>query len=112
MRHPLGDGSFSCVALERDTKQSSYISLNRSVELDNLIEPAALYSPGITYYGGTRGSEMKIFRVVVAQDNHQVDTADITHSPSSRYYLDLAQALYDVNDDRYFELSDVGKMLY
>ena len=55
---------------------------------------------------------MKIFRVVVAQDNHQVDTADITHSPSSRYYLDLAQALYDVNDDRYFELSDVGKMLY
>ncbi|MBV1877403.1 MAG: Ig-like domain-containing protein [Pseudomonadales bacterium] len=159
LRHPLGDGSYSCIALERDTKQSSYISLNRSVELDNLIEPAEFYTPGIAYYGGTRGSEMKIFRDVVAQDSHPLDTADIDDAPFSRYYLDLASPVLDVKGvpllvedlvataldlaasrsiinnlvrpdvarnsiatsteikvdefgDRYFELSEAGKMLY
>jgi hypothetical protein len=159
LRHPLGDGSYSCIALERDTKQSSYISLNRSNESDNLIAPVALYSPGIAYYGGTKGSELKIFRDVVAQDNHQIDSTDPTDHPSSRYYLDLAQPITDIYGaslgvkelmataidlaasrniisklvrpdvstttittsaeikrdeygDRYFELSDAGRMLY
>lgn len=68
VRHKLGDGAYSCVALERDTNASSYISLTRLVDLDDSYKPAATLSPNSTYYGSTLGSELKIFRAVVDED--------------------------------------------
>ncbi|MCH1930967.1 Ig-like domain-containing protein [Shewanella sp. A25] len=80
LRHSLGNGALSCIAVERDTAQTSFMSLNRSVDIDNSILPTSNYASGLSYYGSIIGSEMKIFKEVVASD---------IRGGHSRYYIDF-----------------------
>ncbi|PKG99230.1 Ig-like domain-containing protein [Paraglaciecola sp. MB-3u-78] len=91
LRHTLGNGSYSCVGIERDPNQTSFISLNRSIEMDNIISPNKKYAPGLSYYGSMKGSEMKIFREAVSFDVIKANQVNRLESDAhSRYYIEGA----------------------
>jgi hypothetical protein len=69
LRRPLGNGSYACIGIERDPTQSSFISLNREIDTDNTFVPIATYLPDLPYYGSLTGSELKLFKQVVAADD-------------------------------------------
>ena len=87
LRRPLGNGAYSCIGIERDPTQSSFISLNRDLKRDNVLVPVPTYLPDLPYYGSITGSEMKLFADVVAQDDGYTNSIP-THLPNSRLYLD------------------------
>jgi hypothetical protein len=84
-RRPLGNGSFACIGIERDPTRSSFISLNREIELDNTFAPVDSYLPDQPYYGSVQGSELRLFRDIVA-----LDTGDTNYAPHSRLFLEDA----------------------
>ncbi|KGJ89263.1 Ig-like domain-containing protein [Thalassotalea sp. ND16A] len=105
LRHTLGNGSYACVGIERDPTQTSFVSLNRAIEMDNSISPNSSYAPGLSYYGSMKGSEMKIFKDAVSLDVIQGDQQDPTSAmyrpysdAHSRYYID-----FDVNEIKSIE---------
>ncbi|MBL7000969.1 MAG: hypothetical protein ISR73_13970 [Gammaproteobacteria bacterium] len=87
LKRPLGNGSYACIGVERDPTQSSFISLNREIERENTLEPVQTYLPDLPYYGSITGSELKLFRDVVALDDGYTNNVP-THLPNSRLYLD------------------------
>jgi hypothetical protein len=84
-RHPLGNGSFACIGIERDPTRSSFISLNREIELNNTFAPVDAFLPDQPYYGSVQGSELRLFRDIVA-----LDTGDVNYPPNSRLFLEPA----------------------
>jgi hypothetical protein len=83
-RHPLGNGSFACIGIERDPTRSSFISLNREIELNNTFAPVDAFLPDQPYYGSVQGSELRLFRDIVALDT------DVNYPPNSRLFLEPA----------------------
>lgn len=97
LRQPLGNGSYACIGIRRDVSQSSFISLNRDIEVDNNFEPASNYQPELPYYGSVKGSELKLFRDVVAFD---IDTGHGfgNRLENSRLYIDALVPEHSVQE--------------
>jgi len=85
LKHPLGNGSYACIGIERDPTQSSFISLNRNIDVENTLVPSESYSPDMPYYGSIIGAELKLFRDIVA-----LDYGDNDNAPNSRLFLEPA----------------------
>ena len=68
---PTRHGAYGCIGIERETKQSSYISLIRPANTGNAIPPTQDYESGLPYYGSSEGSEMLLFlQSVIAGEQH------------------------------------------